>query len=176
MKLRNSLVVLAAIGTVAAAHAQSPITPFLASSGETFNMVTPGSYMNFPGFSGQGTFNRIGTGGLLLVTNNPALLPPVSGNAMFGRGVDVQIRFQGVRKRFGGLFRVATSGVPVTMMTVQFYNAGSPVGIPVTAAVNTTSWQWRGWDVGSLGGYDEVRIFGNGSLPGYVGMENLRRG
>jgi hypothetical protein len=176
MKLRNTLVVLAAIGTVAAAHAQVSVLPFLASSGETFNAVPAGSYMNFPGFLGQGTFNRIGTGGLLLVTNNPALLPPVSGNAMFGRGVDVQIRFQGLRKRFGGLFRVATSGVPVTMMTVQFYNAGSPIGVPVTAPVNSTSWLWRGWDVGSLGGYDEVRIFGNGSLPGYVGMENLRRG
>ena len=26
----------------------------------------------------------------------------------------------------------------------------------------------------AMGGYDEVRIFGNASLPGYVGMEELR--
>jgi hypothetical protein len=175
MKLRNTLVVLAAFGAVAAANAQVSILPFLATSTENFNSTALGSYMGFPGFAGQGGFARIGTQGLLHVTNNPALLPPVSGNAMYGRGVDVQIRFQGVRKRFGGVFRVANSGIPVTMMTVQFYNGGFPVGVPVTATINNTSWQWRGWDVSGVGGYNEVRIFGNGSLPGYVGMENLRR-
>lgn len=174
MKQLRTFVALATLSIVGASQAQAPIAPFLPAITENFNLIAPGSYANFIGYGGQGGFNRIGVGGLLVVTNAPALLPPISGNAMFGRGVSVQIRYQQVWRLWGGWFRVPNAGIAVNTMTVQFWRTGVMVGVAVMAPVNNFAWQWRGWDTSAIGGYDEVRIFGNGSLPGYVGMDDMR--
>lgn len=175
MKLNRTLVATATLFVVsAAAKAQTPIlAPFAPTIGETFNTIALGSYVGFVGFSGQGAFSRIGTGGLLMVQNTP-MLTPISGNDMFGRGVNVRIRYQSVWKQWGGHFRVPNAGIAVTAMGVRFFRAGLPVGVGVFAPINNGAWLWRGWDLSAVGGYDEVRIYGNGSLPGYVGMENIR--
>ncbi len=175
MKLTRTLVATATLFAIGAANAQVFIpAPFLPTIGESFNFIPLGSYPNFIGFAGQGAFNRIGTGGLLLVNNGP-MLPPIGGNDMFGRGVNVQIRYRRVWKQWGGHFRVPNAGIAVTAMGVRFFRAGLPVGVGVNAPINNVIWQWRGWDLGALGGYDEVRIYGNvPASPGYVGMENLR--
>lgn len=175
MKLSRTLVALSTLFVIGAAKAQTPIPVFLPTIGESFNFIPVGAYPNFVGFAGQGGFNRIGTGGLLVVNNNPALLLPISGNDMFGRGVNVQIRYKKVWKQWGGHFRVPNAGIAVTAMGVRFFKAGLPVGVGVFAPINNAAWLWRGWDLSGVGGYDEVRIYGNvAASPGYVGMENLR--
>jgi hypothetical protein len=174
MHLRNTLVVLGAIALSAGAHAQTPIGPFIGLPTENFNTIPMNVYPSFVGFSGNGLFTSLNTGGAMFVQNT-TLLPPITGNSMFGRGTDVRIQFSTIQNRFGGFWRVAGSGIVVTGMTVRFLRLGSPVGF-ATAPINMASWQWRGWNLTSLGGYDEVQIFGNGAQPCYVGMENLRRG
>lgn len=177
MNLRRDLSIVVLAATIASVHAQAFTGPFPPMATENFDTMIPNSYVGFPGFAGTAGLSRIGTGGLLMVNNSAAILPPLTGaNDMFGRGVNVRIRFQSVRKRFGGFFRVPNAGIAVTMMGVRFFKAGVPVGVPVMATINNTTWQWRGWDVGYLGGYDEVRIYGNGSLPGYVGMDRMATG
>jgi hypothetical protein len=171
MHLRNTLVVFGAIALSAGAHAQTPIGPFLGIPTENFNAIPVNVYPSFVGFGGNGLFTSLNTGGAMFVQNT-TLLPPITGNAMFGRGTDVRIQFGNIRNRFGGSWRVAGGGIVVTGMTVRFLRLGVPIG-SATAPINMASWQWRGWD---LGGYDEVQIFGNGAQPGYVGMENMRRG
>lgn len=136
--------------------------------------MVAGPYLGFAGFGGTAGISRIGVAGALIVNNNPAILPPFSRpNDMFGRGCNVRIRFQNVRSRFGGRFRVPWAGVAVNAMRVFFYRNGVLIGVPVVAGVNNLGWQWRGWSLAALGGFDEVRIFGNGRLPGYVGMDHL---
>ncbi|MBX3119254.1 MAG: hypothetical protein KF784_09325 [Fimbriimonadaceae bacterium] len=174
MKLRILLLVAMAAFAVSV-RAQVAIGPFAGAINENFNAMVPGSYVGFAGYAGAGGFNRLNVGGLLVVNNNPGLLPMVDApNNMFGRGTDVQIRFQQVWKRFGGVFRVPNAGIVVTTATFQFYRFGLPVGVPVAAPVNMAGWVWIGYDCGPIGGYDEVRIYGNGTLPGYVGMDLLR--
>lgn len=176
MKLRITLLVAAA-ALAGAARAQVPIGPFPGTINENFNAMVPGSYVGFAGFGGVAGFNRLNVGGLLVVNNNAGLLPMIDPpNNMFGRGTDVQIRFQSVWRLFGGGFRVPNAGIAVTMATFQFYRFGFPVGVPVSAPVNMAGWVWIGYDTSGIGGYDEVRIFGNGALPGYVGMDLLRSG
>jgi hypothetical protein len=174
--MKKNKVALTALTVIAAgfASAQTPIlAPFAPTIGETFNSIPLGSSPSFVGYSGAGALSRLSLTGLLLVTN--VIVPPISGNAMFGRGTNVRIRYQQVWKQWGGHFRVPNAGIAVTAMGVRFYRAGVPIGVSVFAPINNTSWQWRGWDLGSLGGYDEVRIYGNvAASPGYVGMENLR--
>lgn len=176
MKLTRTLVAMATLGVIGTACSQTPIPfPFAPIIGETFNPIPVGAYTNFVGFSGAGMFQAIGTGGLLAVNNNPALLPPIAGNDMFGRGVNVRIRYASVWRQWGGHFRVPNAGIAVNTMFVRFFRFGAPVGVTVSAPVNNLAWQWRGWNLTALGGYDEVRIFGNvPASPGYVGMENLR--
>ncbi len=174
MKLNRMLVAVASLAVVGVAQAQVAIAPFAPAITENFNAIPLGSVPNFIGYGGLGQFSRIGVGGLLHVDNNPLLLPPISGNAMFGRGVDVQIRYANVWRLWGGWFRVPNAGIAVTTMTVQFWRMGVPVGVLVMAPVNNAAWQWHGWDTSAIGGYDMVRIFGNGSLPGYVGMDDMR--
>jgi len=176
MKQTRTLVALAALGIIGAAQSQVFIPlPFPPTISESFNAIPLGSVPNFIGYGGMGQFSRIGVGGLLHVTNNPLLLPPIAGNAMFGRGVDVRIRYTQVWKQWGGWFRVPNAGVPVTQMKVQFFRFGVPVGVAVVAPINNAAWQWRGWDCGPIGGYDAVEIYGNAvTIPGYVGMEDLR--
>ncbi|MFM7100181.1 MAG: hypothetical protein ACKO3N_03320, partial [Verrucomicrobiota bacterium] len=88
---------LSLLALVASLHvrAQVPIGVFPSPTQERFDALAPGSYASFTGFSGLAGFGRIGTGGLLLVNNSPAILPAISpSNDMFGRGVNVTIRFQ----------------------------------------------------------------------------------
>lgn len=164
----------AVFATVSCASAQIPTPVFAGPPGENFDAIVPGAYVGFAGFAGLAGFARIGAAGAMLVNNNPGILPPFSRpNDMFGRGCDVRIRFQNVYKKFGGRFRVPWAGVAVNWMRVFFYKGGVLVGVPVGAPINNAAWQWRGWDLANLGGFDEVRIFGNGRLPGYVGMDHL---
>lgn len=176
MRHTKTFVTLAALTLIGAAKAQVFIAaPFPPTIAESFNAIAAGSYANFIGYAGAGQFSRIGVGGLLLVNNNPVLLPPIAGNDMFGRGVDVRIRYAQLWKRWGGWFRVPNAGVPVTQMKVQFYRLGVPIGVAVVAPINGAGWQWRGWDCGPIGGYDAVEVYGNGpGIAGYVGMEDLR--
>ncbi len=69
---------------------------------------------------------------------------------------------------------MANAGFVVPSVTFQFYRFGSPVGVAVTTPINNTSWTWSGWNLSQVGGFDEVRIYGNGPMPGYVAMDNLR--
>lgn len=173
MRVHKILLGCAALAAVSVANAQIPVGAF-AGPLENFDAMVPGSYTGFSAWAGLAGISRIGTGGALIVNNNPGLLPPFSvKNDMFGRGVNVRIRYQSVHKRWGGRFRVPWAGIAVNWMRVFFYKGGVLVGAPVGAAVNNAAWLWRGWDLGPLGGYDEVRIYGNGSLPGYVGMDHL---
>ncbi len=174
MKLFRMLV-LAALASVAyVAQAQVPIGPFVSATTEQFDTLAPGSYAAFPAFAGFGTFSRIGAGGAMVVTNNPALLPSISApNAMFGRGVDVMVRLSSLRKWFGGYYRVPNAGVPVTNVKFVFYQGAVMVGVSVGGPINAFGYTWYGYDLGPLGGYDRVEIYGNASIPGYVGMDNI---
>lgn len=166
---------LGLLALVASLHVRAavPIGVFASPTQERFDALAATTYASFTGFSGMAGFSRIGTGGLLLVNNAPAILPPLSlANDMFGRGVNVNIRFQKQYKQFGGYFRVPNAGVVVSVARFDFYRGGLFVAT-VTRAVNNLSWQWAGWDLGPDGGFDRVEIRGNGALPGYVGMDNL---
>lgn len=169
------MLVLASVASVGyVAQAQVPIGPFVSPTQELFDTLAPTSYVSFPAFAGAGAFSRIGVGGLLVVTNNAALLPSITApNAMFGRGVDVNVRFATRYKRFGGWYRVPNAGVPVTTVKFVFYQGAVPIGVSVGGPVNMFGYTWYGYDLGPLGGYDRVEIYGNGPLPGYVGMDNV---
>lgn len=146
-----------------------PSVPF-ANNFENFDAMTAGSYTSFPAMAGAAWVARIGTGGLLHIDGTllPALSPP---HSMWGRGVDVLWRFSTTKRWFGGFFRAVAAGFPVTAMTVRFFNGAMPVG-SVVVPISTTSWGWRGWIVPCQ--FDRVEIYGNGSLPGYVGMDDIR--
>lgn len=163
-------------GAIGLAQAQIFIAvPFppsapIPNNAETFDAIAPGSYMSFPAMGGAAGVARIGTGGLLMIDN--AILPGLSlPNSCWGRGVDVQWRFQSLKRFFGGFFRVPNAGVAVNAMIVRFWNGAAPVGAAVMP-VNNAAWQWRGWYVPAR--FDRVEIFGNGGTPGYVGMDNVR--
>lgn len=175
MKIRHMMAVTASLFVVASASAQIPIGPFTPAAMEKFEGLAPTSYIGFSGFAGLAGFGRIGGPGLLVVNNAAAILPAASPpHTMFGRGANVKIRMQSVRKKFGGVFRVPAAGVAVTTMYVRFRRAGAFVSPWLSAPISGAAWAWRGWDVGVVGGYDEVYIYGNGATPGYVGMDNLR--
>jgi hypothetical protein len=173
MKLLR-LLCLSLVASVAyVAHAQVPFGPFVSPTQERFDALAPGGYAGFAGFGGAGVLTRIGAGGALFVNNNPGILPSLTfPNAMFGRGVNVRIAFAQRRKRFGGYFRVPFAGVPVNMAMYRFYQGAVLVAVTI-APVNNAGYLWRGWDLGAIGGFDRVEIFGNGGIPGYVGMDNL---
>jgi hypothetical protein len=146
---------------------------------ESFTGVAPGSYPNFAGFTapgGIGQFSRIGVGGLLLVDNG-VILPPATGpNAMFGRGVDVQFRLMQPRNQFSARFRsVPIIAVPPTIVRVRFYLT-SLVWTPwIAVPINSLAYNSVGWNVPMMfgQGFWAVQMVGNGSLPGYVGMDDL---
>ncbi|MCB9892132.1 MAG: hypothetical protein H6833_10830 [Planctomycetes bacterium] len=146
---------------------------------ESFTGIAPGSYPTFMGFTapgGIGSFSMIGTGGLMVVDNG-MLFPPASApNAMFGRGVDVQFRLLQPRKMFRGRFRsLPFIATPPTFVFVRFYLT-SLVWTPWFAVpINTLGYTGMTWDIGSMfgQGFWMVQMVGNGSLPGYVGMDDL---
>ncbi|HRI44928.1 MAG TPA: hypothetical protein PLL78_00250 [Fimbriimonadaceae bacterium] len=163
---------VATLGAVGSAHGLLvPIIPFPPTNMETFDTMPPGTYAGFAGMGGFAGFSRVPAVNAMQVGGGP-ILPPLSPpNAMYGRGTDVLLRFQAPRRRFGGWFRVANSGVVVTQATFIFRNSASIiVGIAVVP-INTASWQWYGWF--STLAFHSVEIQGNGTSPGYVGMDHL---
>lgn len=176
MKSLKLIVGLAAFGAVAAAYSQTAIGPFFSPLQERFDTTPVNTYVAFPGFFSLASVQRIGTNGLLVVHNNPAFAPSISApNNMWGRGVDVQIKMLfGTWNRFGGGFRMVNAGLFIPSVTFRFLRNGNPVGVPVTTPINNLNWVWSGWNLASLGGFDEIHITGNGPIPGYVAMDNLR--
>ncbi len=162
------------LALAAASHSQVAIGPFVGADQESFDTMVPGGYGAFIGFAGAGTFVKLGAGAMV-VNNVAATLNPRSvANDMYGSNANVRITFSQVRVRFGGYFRTpALAGAP-TQMRVRFYRGGVAVGVMVSAPVDGLVWRWRGWDVTGLGGYDEVRIWGNAAAPGKVGMDDLQ--
>lgn len=147
-----------------------PFFPTAPALIETFDTTAPGAYMAFPVFGGLGGAARIGTAGLLNVgPPSPFVTAP---NGMFGRGVDVNIKINGQMRRFGGFFR-STNFIltPPTIATFKFYDS-SNVLIGVGAAPISPAWSWIGF--GTIPKWSRVEIFGNGSSPGYVAMDQLR--
>ncbi len=176
--LNRKLAVLVALSAVVMAKAQTPIPSFVSATKENFDAMAPGSKTSFPGFSGGAVFSRIGSGGAMIINNNTSILPFVSPkNDLFGRGVDVRITFnKKIMARFGGMFRAAKAGVNPTKVRMRFFRGGVAVGVAVLAPISNAAWKWVGYDLSKFNGYDEVRIFGvGGTLPGYVGMDNLVR-
>ncbi|MCB9892128.1 MAG: hypothetical protein H6833_10810 [Planctomycetes bacterium] len=146
---------------------------------ESFTGIAPGSYSNFMGFTapgGIGSFSMMGTGGLMVVDNG-SLFPPASGpHAMFGRGVDVQFRLLQPRKLFKGRFRsLPFIGTPPTFVFVRFYLTSFVWSPWLAVPINTLSYTGVGFNVGSMfgQGFWAVQMMGNGSLPGYVGIDDL---
>lgn len=173
MKLVKNACLITTLVTAASAVAQVPIAPFAPMPGETFDTKLPGTYASFPGFAAVGFFSTTGGTGGLQINNSVAILPFLSfANDMYGRGANVRIRFNGLRHRFGGYFRVPMTSVVVTSAKYEFYRTGVFIG-SIVGAVNNVAWLWHGYNLAALGGYDEVRISGNGSIPGYVGMDSL---
>ncbi len=176
--IKLTLIIAYVLGATMTAYAQVAVSPFTSPIREKFDALPVGSHPSFAGFSGAATFANLGAGGAMIINNNVAILPPVSPkNDLFGRGVDVRIDFhQKVMKRFGGMFRVAKAGVNPTKAKLQFFRGGMPVGVAVVVPVNPAAWKWHGYDLSKVGGYDEVHITSlGGTLPGYVGMDNLVR-
>jgi hypothetical protein len=177
--IKLTLIIACVLGATMTAYAQVAVPPFTSlSSQEKFDALPAGSHTSFVGFSGAAAFANLGTGGAMIINNSVAILPPVSPkHDLFGRGVDVRIDFhQKVRKQFGGMFRVAKAGVNPTQAKFQFFRGGMPVGVAVVVPVNSAAWKWHGYDLSKVGGYDEVHITSiGGTLPGYVGMDNLVR-
>ena len=166
--IKLTLIIACVLGATMTAYAQVAVPPFTSSIQEKFDALPAGSHTSFVGFPG----------GAMIINNSVAILPPVSPkHDLFGRGVDVRIDFhQKVAKQFGGMFRVAKAGVNPTQAKFQFFRGGMPVGVAVVVPVNAAAWKWHGYDLGKVGGYDEVHITSlGGTLPGYVGMDNLVR-
>jgi len=173
-----TLIIVCALGAAVTVHAQVSIPPFVSSSQERFDTIPVGSHTSFVGFSGAAVFTNLGAGGAMIINNSIAILPPVSPkNDLFGRGVDVRIDFhQKVMKQFGGRFRVAKAGVNPTQAKFLFFRGGVQAGVAVVVPVNPAAWKWYGYDLSKVGGYDEVHIMSlGGTLPDYVGMDNLVR-
>ena len=81
------------------------------------------------------------------------------------------IRLQQPRKRFGGWFRMANGGISVTQATFTFRDTTLAVVGTATVPIVNTAWQWYGWF--STSPFVIVEITGNGSIPGYVGMDHV---
>lgn len=169
----RKLLCLLALTVASAIQAQVfPSGPFPAVPPyiDGFDTLAPGSYLSFPMFGGNGAAARIGGVNALLVGNlgGAALTPP---NYMFGRGADVQIKVAQPMKYFGGFFRVAPAGVVVTQIKFAFYDQFN-VFIGSVTVPCPAGWAWIGWKTSPL--WQRVEIYGNGALPGYVAMDEIR--
>lgn len=181
MKLRKiaCLALLALVG--AASAVVFPVGPFppsppAANNFENFDAIPPGSYVSFPAMNGFAAFARIGGANALVVDNGimPGLSAP---NSMWGRGCDVEFRYNGLRRRFGGFMRQVPVGPNPNGVLVQFYQGAVLVGAAVAPiAIGGGPWvpgMWRGWF--STVPFNRVLIIGlGGTLPGYVAMDNVR--
>src|SRR5712692_9495366 len=75
---------------------------------------------------------------------------------------------------------LGTGGAMIINNSVSILPPVSPkhdlFGRGVVVPVNPAAWKWHGYDLGKVGGHDEVHITSlGGTLPGYVGMDNLVR-
>lgn len=189
MKLHSALLLAFAIVCGAQAHAQTPIGPFPSFLSESFDAKTPGISPGFTGFkAGIGGIDQAqilplqGTQNLVINNRNnvlPAHSPLIN---LYGNGNDVQILFnvyEGNHTKFGGQFSRTNIAVGVTTATFQFFSVGVQVGstmtvaLPPTGGPGTSNYVFAGFDLTALGGFDEVRIRGNGSVQGYVGMDSM---
>jgi len=170
MKLRNVLTVALSVLTIQAALAQVPIPPtgIAWTSMESFERLSTSSeYFHFGGFGGTALFQRAG-GGWLRASSTA-----YSGTqGMFLDQTDLTIGFATRKRTFGGYFLSVDPST--TGMYVTFYRSGLVVGVTVLTSLSRTTWGWRGWDLGALGGFDRVRIVGNGSFAGMITMDALR--
>lgn len=163
------LAVLASLSLAATSNAQI----------ESFSGVAPGSYTGFSAFTapaGIGWIARLGAGGLLVVDNGSMFPSSSAPNAMFGRGVDVQFKLQDPRKRFFGQFRsLPFIAVPPNQVQIRFFLTSGVWSPWLASPINTLGYTPTFWDVGTIfgQGYWAAQIRGNGSLPGYVGMDTL---
>ena len=147
-----------------------PVGPFAPTSVDTFDTYAAGGFLAHPVFAGLGVAQAIGSGGALVIgPPSPFLSGP---NGMFGRGVDVNIKINGQRRRFGGGFRNVLAGiVPATTVKFKFYDVTNTL-IGTATAPLTAAWTWRGYI--TVPKWTRVEIYGNAGLPGYVAMDNLR--
>jgi hypothetical protein len=164
-----------ACAAVVTAHAQVTSTGFFGTNPnwrEDFDWLPSATaWSSFNVFFGGGTVNRIGTLGALQVGPPAHIVPWNSPNAMYGRSVDVEITVSTPMKRFGGYFKLAPSGITVNQATFVFYDASNNlIGVGVSPV--TWGWNWIGWK--TVPSWSRVEIYGNGSLPGYIAMDELR--
>ncbi len=169
MKNRKLLISSIALLVAQSALAQKAIKPgdVVWSSYEHFESVS-GFYTYFPGFSGTAMVQRYG-GGMIQVTTSDCY----SGvKSIYGDQTDVAVVWPSVKQAFGGYFK--SCDIWTTGMWVTFYRAGLQVGITQFVSVSTLGWSWKGWNLNTLGGFDAVKIVGNGGFAGFIKMDGFR--
>lgn len=189
--MRIQAAALLAIGILCGANAQAQ-TPighaFPAIFTEDFDLKTAGIGPGFTGFKASPSGGDVATITALQQTQNLAInnrqnvLPPIGVNNLYGIGNDVRIQFgEGIAlTRFGGQLSRTNIAVGVSTVTMQFLANGVQVGntmtvaLPPTGGPGTSAYVWIGFDTSAIGAFNEVRILGNGTSPGYVGMDSLR--
>lgn len=170
MKLRYVLTGTLGVLAIQSALGQVPVAPTgiawtATESFETLSSTT--GFFHFGGFGGTATFQRYG-GGWMCATSSA-----YSGSqGMFLDQTDLTIGFSSPKRTFGGYFLSVDPST--TGMYVTFYRGGRIVGVTVLTSLSTSRWSWRGWDLTVLGGFDRVRIVGNGSLAGMINVDALR--
>lgn len=169
----KKIITLAFLAVAGASQAQvfpSGFFPTAAPWIDGFDTLISGSYISFPMFSGNGGAARIGAMNAMVVSNmgGVALTPP---NYMFGRGTDVQMKVAQPMTYFGGFFQLAPAGVLVTQIKFAFYDSfNNFIGSVVVPCPG--GWTWIGWK--TVPQWQRVEIYGNGILPGYVAMDEIR--
>lgn len=170
MKLRNVVTGTLGVLAIQSALGQVPVGPtgIAWTATESFEALSSSSeYLHFGGFGGTATFQRYG-GGWMRATSSA-----YSGSqGMFLDQTDLTIGFASPKRTFGGYFLSVDSAT--TGMYVSFYRGSRLVGVTVLTSLSTSRWSWRGWDLTALGGFDRVRIVGNGGFAGMINVEALR--
>ena len=169
----KKIITLLFVAVTSALQAQvfpSGFFPTTAPWVDGFDTLFPGSYVSFPMFSNNGAAARIQPQNALVVGNigGVALTAP---NYMFGRGTDVQIKVAQPMTYFGGFFQLAPAGVLVTQIKFAFYDQFN-VFIGSVVVPCPGGWTWIGWK--TVPKWQRVEIYGNGTLPGYVAMDEIR--
>lgn len=168
----KKLLLLAALCVAGAAQAQVfPSGPFgtVAPWIENYDAMAPGSYTSFPVWGGNASFSRLTPVNGIVV--GAPLTPLSAPNAVFGRGVDVQIRVNQPMRLFGGFFKLAPFGIAVTQARFRFYDAFNNFIGQGVAPINP-GWTWIGWQ--TIPAWHRVEVIGNGSLAGYVAFDETR--
>lgn len=188
MRIHTAFLLVFSLFCGAAARAQAPIGAFTPLLSENFDPhgagISPG-FKGFPATPGGPFFAQIlplQHTQNLVINNRQNVLPPIGTHNLYGDGNDVQILFtldEGMLTKFGGQFSRTNIAVNATTAVFQFFAHGAPVGNPMTVTLPPTGgpgmafYVFVGFDLSAVGGYDEVRIIGNGFFPGYIGMDDL---